>query len=98
MLTRTAFGLVVVLASVSGSLAAPRAPAAVDAQAVHNPSGANVVGSRSGSAPTLWGWPVYVPPSGANVAEPRSHSESTPTLWGWPVYVPPQERAYGRAK
>jgi hypothetical protein len=98
MLNRAAFGLVIVLASVSGSLAAPRAPAAVNAQAVHNHSGADAAGLRSESPPTLWGWPVYVPPSGADVAEPRSRSESASTLWGWPVYVPPQERAYGKVK
>jgi hypothetical protein len=50
MLTRAAFGLAIVLATVSGSLAAPRGHA-VDGQ-----SGANA-GSRSESAPTVWGWP-----------------------------------------
>ncbi len=102
MLSRAAFGLVIVLASVSGSLAAPRAHATADAQTVYNPSGASVPDPRSHSesAPTVWGWPVYVPPSDANVAKPRSHSESalTGTIWGWPVYAPLQERAYGRVK
>jgi hypothetical protein len=80
-----------------GHIAFPYSPAAGNAQAVHNPSGADVTGPSSESAPTVWGWPVYVPPSGANV-EPRPQSESAPTVWGWPVYVPPRERAYGRAK
>jgi hypothetical protein len=70
MLTRAAFGLAIILASVSGSLAAPRGQAApraqatVDSKTVYNPSGANVTGPRSHSesAPTIWGWaqdPAY---------------------------------------
>ncbi len=46
MLTRVAFGLAIVLASVSGSLAAQRAHAAVDTQTVYNPYGAYVAGPR----------------------------------------------------
>jgi hypothetical protein len=67
MLTRIAFGLALVLASVSGSLAASRAKATADTQTVYNPSGAHVAGSRSNSesAPTVWGWP-YVPPRASN--------------------------------
>jgi hypothetical protein len=63
MLTRAAFGLAIVVASVSGSLAAPRAQAVADKQTVYNPSAAQVAGQRSHSesAPTVWGWP-YVPP------------------------------------
>jgi hypothetical protein len=59
MLTRAAFGLAIVLASVSGSLAGPRGQAAADTQTVYNPSGAYVAGSRAHteSAPTIWGWP-----------------------------------------
>jgi hypothetical protein len=62
MLTRAAFGIAIVLASVSGSLAAPRTHAAraqADAQTVYNPSGANAAGTRSSSesAPTVFGWP-----------------------------------------
>jgi hypothetical protein len=54
MLPRATFGLAIVLATVSGSLAAPRGQA-VDTQTVYNPSsGANIV---SPSAPTVWGWP-----------------------------------------
>jgi hypothetical protein len=55
MLTRAAFGLAIVLASVSGSPAAPRAHA-IDTQTVYNPYGASL-GPRSESAPTVWGWP-----------------------------------------
>jgi hypothetical protein len=51
MLTRAAFGLAIVLTTVSGLLAAPRGQA-VDTQTVRNPpSGANV---GSPSAPTVW--------------------------------------------
>lgn len=63
MLTRAAFGLVIVLASVSGALAAPRTHASprgqavVNTQTVHNPSAANGSRSHSESAPTIWGWP-----------------------------------------
>jgi hypothetical protein len=64
MLTRTAYGLAIVLASVYGAPAAPRAPATADTQNVYNPSNAGTVGSRarSESAPTVWGWP-YMPPA-----------------------------------
>jgi hypothetical protein len=63
MLARAAFGLAVVLASVSGSLAASRPHATADTRNVYNPSGAFIAGPRSHSesAPTVWGWP-YVPP------------------------------------
>jgi hypothetical protein len=63
MLTRTAFGLAVVLASVSGSVAAPRAQAVADTRTVYNPFSDDIAGrrSRTESAPTVWGWP-YVPP------------------------------------
>jgi hypothetical protein len=54
MFARIAFGLAVVLASVSASLAAPRGQA--DTQTVYNPYGSGEH-SRSESAPTVWGWP-----------------------------------------
>jgi hypothetical protein len=46
MLTRAAFGLAIVLASVSGSLAAQRGHAIVDTQTVYNPTGAYIAGTR----------------------------------------------------
>jgi hypothetical protein len=63
MLTRAAFGLAIVLASVSGTLAAHRAHATADAHTVNNPAGADAAAPRtsSESAPTVWGWP-YQPP------------------------------------
>jgi hypothetical protein len=59
MLTRTACGLAIGLASVHGSLAASRVPAIADMQNVFNPSGADTAGprSRSESAPTVGGRP-----------------------------------------
>jgi hypothetical protein len=58
MLTRAAFGLAIVLASVSGSLAAHRGHATVDTKTVYNPYGAYIGGEpHSESTPTVWGWP-----------------------------------------
>jgi hypothetical protein len=61
MLTRSAFGLVIALASVSGALAAPRTHAN-NTQNVYNPSGAHI-GAETGtrSEPTVFGW-RYTPP------------------------------------
>jgi hypothetical protein len=56
MLTRIAFGLAIVVAAVSGSVAAPRGQATVDTQTVYNPYGAGTR-SQSESAPTVFGWP-----------------------------------------
>jgi hypothetical protein len=42
MLARAAFGLAIVVASVSGSLAAQRGHAIVNTQTVYNPSGAYI--------------------------------------------------------
>jgi hypothetical protein len=60
MLTRTAVGLAIVLATVSGSLASPRthannAPTALDPAAVYT---GTETGPRSFSVsePTVWGW------------------------------------------
>jgi hypothetical protein len=57
MLTRSVFGLVIALASVSGALADHRTRSN-SAQNVYNPSGA-YVGVENGpraSEPTVWGW------------------------------------------
>jgi hypothetical protein len=54
MFTRAAFGLAIVLASVSGSLAAQRGYAIVDTQTVHNPSGAHIPGPRPDSEDACW--------------------------------------------
>jgi hypothetical protein len=54
MLTRAAFGLAIVLASVSGSLAAQRGHAIVDTQTVNNPSGAYIDGPRPNSEGACW--------------------------------------------
>jgi hypothetical protein len=54
MLTRTAFGLAIVLASVSGSLATDRGHAVVDTQTVYNRSGAHIAGSRPQSEGACW--------------------------------------------
>jgi hypothetical protein len=54
MLTRVAFGLAIVLTSVSGSLAANRGDAIVDSQTVYNPSGAHIAGPRPHSEPACW--------------------------------------------
>jgi hypothetical protein len=54
MLTRAAFGLAIVLATVSGSLAAQRGHAIVDTQTVYNPSGAYTAGPRPNSDVACW--------------------------------------------
>jgi hypothetical protein len=54
MLTRAAFGLAIVLASVSGSLAAQRGQAVVGTQTVYNPSGAYIAGPRAHSENACW--------------------------------------------
>jgi hypothetical protein len=54
MLTRAAFGLAIVLASVSGSLAANRGHATVDTQTIYNPSGAYIAGPHPHSEGVCW--------------------------------------------
>jgi hypothetical protein len=65
MLTRAGFGVAAVLATVSGSLALPRAQAVTDTQTVYNPFGADIAGTPAEPAPTVWGSP-YLPPRAAD--------------------------------
>jgi hypothetical protein len=93
VLTRAALGLAVVLATVSASLAGPRAQANTETAGViwgfpyvpaqGNSASAPLAGSRAQA--TVGRQPVHN--SSADVAGPRSHAEPAGWVWGFP-YVP----------
>jgi len=99
MLTRTAFGLAVALASVSGALAAPRTYAN-DTQTV---SGASV-GTESGDSGPVWGFKLTPPQENTQAvrksygaytgaqSEPRSERSESGPVWGFPLQQPANRR------
>jgi len=100
MLTRTAFGLVVALASVSVALAAPRTHAN-DTQTASGASG----GAEGGESGPVWGF-KFTPPQENNTqavrksygaytgaqSEPRSERSESGPVWGFPLQQPANRR------
>ena len=100
MLTRTAFGLAVALAFVSGALADPRAHTN-DTQTI---SGA-AVGAESGESGPVWGFKLNPPQENNTQAvrksygaytgaqsEPRSERSESGPVWGFPLQQPANRR------